>query len=293
MSKKYKNVNHDKIGKKEKLATISIDDSWRDSLVFNGYKLDYVLKEGKPYFPLSMIGKMLNIKNPHMSINTKDTDYVVKIKSSSEGFDILMKIHNRGQLFVSEAGLYRLILASRTKNAEKFSKWVTMDVLPAIRQQGYYSSNIPSIPHNFADAISLVNYQAQQIDEMREKIKHDEPKVTYAETVLKIDNAVPLSYLSKLLSQEQIMIGRNKLFEYLREKKYIYKDKNRNVNMPYQKYVNKGYFRLSEHVKSNAVSYRVLVTSKGRIFFLNLLKNEFADHKLSGITTATELLKSK
>ncbi len=99
-----------------------------------GGNLDYGLLNGEPIFNLLSICRMLNISNPHTSIDTKDEDYVIMVSNSKLGFTYFRNLANRGELFLTEAGLYRLLLRSNKTEAEKFSKWVTKEVLPSIRK---------------------------------------------------------------------------------------------------------------------------------------------------------------
>lgn len=96
--------------------------------------LDYGILNGEPVFNLNYIGALLEIANPRMSIDISDKDYVVKIDNSVVSFTYNRNLNNRGELFLTEAGLYRLLLRSNKQEAEKFSKWVTKEVLPSIRK---------------------------------------------------------------------------------------------------------------------------------------------------------------
>lgn len=106
--------------------------SWNDA------NLDYGLLNGDPVFNLNALASLLNIANPRTSIDTADANYVVKIDISVVGFAYNRNLNNRGELFLTEAGLYRLLLRSNNPLAEKFSLWVTKEVLPSIRKNGGY-----------------------------------------------------------------------------------------------------------------------------------------------------------
>lgn len=106
---------------------------------FNGSSLSYGIYNSEPVFHLNNVAEILGIKNPRMSIDMTDTDYVIKLNNSVVSFTYNRKLNNRGELFLTEAGLYYFILLSRKPSAVKFQKWVTKEVLPSIRKSGVYS----------------------------------------------------------------------------------------------------------------------------------------------------------
>lgn len=106
---------------------------------FQGKNLDYGIFEGEPVFNLNYIAGLLEIENPRMSIDVNNTNYVVKIRNSVVSFTYNRNVNNRGELFLTEAGLYRLVLRSNKPEAEPFILWVTKEVLPSIRKNGKYA----------------------------------------------------------------------------------------------------------------------------------------------------------
>lgn len=103
--------------------------------------LDYAVLNNEPLFNLNNIANILNISNPRTSIDVNDNDYVIKLDSSVVGLTYNRNLNNRGELFLTEAGLYKLIMTSKKKEAETFQKWVVKEVLPSIRKTGTYSIN--------------------------------------------------------------------------------------------------------------------------------------------------------
>ena len=101
--------------------------------------LDYAVLNNEPLFNLNNIANILNISNPRTSIDVNDNDYVIKLDSSVVGLTYNRTLNNRGELFLTEAGLYKLIMTSKKKEAETFQKWVVKDVLPSIRKTGTYN----------------------------------------------------------------------------------------------------------------------------------------------------------
>lgn len=105
---------------------------------YQGKALDYGLLDNEPVFNLKAIGEILGIKNIKMSVDTNDTDYVLKLNNSKVSLTYFRKLHSTGELFLTEAGLYRVLMRSDKPEAQKFQKWVTKDVLPNIRKKGFY-----------------------------------------------------------------------------------------------------------------------------------------------------------
>ena len=125
---------------------------------FNNTKLDYAIYSGEPVFNLNSIASILGINNPRTSIDVNDNDYVIKLGSSVVGLTYNRNLNNRGELFLTEAGLYKLIMSSKKKEAEAFQKWVVKEVLPAIRKTGSYSVS------NASDRVIAIEEQKMQLE---------------------------------------------------------------------------------------------------------------------------------
>lgn len=171
---------------------------------------------------------------------------------------------------INESGLYALIFGSKLPSAKKFKHWVTSEVLPQIRKTGSYSVT-PQLPQTYIEALeALVESekvklaQAKQLEEQR-------PKVEFATQVTNSEDCIDVGDFAKAIQNENIKMGRNKLFAWLRDNKYLMED-----NVPYQKYINNGYFRVIETVKETDFGDRVyvktLITGKGQIELLKRLK---------------------
>ena len=192
--------------------------------------------------------------------------------------------------YVNESGLYALIFGSKLPSAKTFKKWVTSEVLPSIRKTGQYSkseSNL-SLPNfsNPAEAARAwadmyekahtleVKTQQQQlaIEAKDKKIEEDKPKVAFADAVTSSSSCCLIGGLAKILAQNGYKIGQNRLFEWLRQHHYL-GSKGEYYNMPYQKYIEQGIFKLSQKTFSQGVNMKVgvttVVTTKGQQYFIN------------------------
>lgn len=125
---------------------------------FNNTKLDYAVLNNEPIFNLNNIANILNISNPRTSIDVSDKDYVIKLDNSVVGLTYNRNLNNRGELFLTEAGLYKLIMSSKKKEAEVFQKWVVKEVLPTIRKTGSYSVS------NISDRVIAIEEQKMQLE---------------------------------------------------------------------------------------------------------------------------------
>lgn len=209
-----------------------------------------ITKDNEPMFCLMDICKALDMKNPTMVASRLEDDEVTK-------FDLGSK---RGETnFVTESGLYAVILRSDKPNAKKFRKWVTSEVLPSIRKNGGYIANQEQMTPEQIVANALI--VAQNIISQKDKqIEEMKPKAEFFDTVADSKTAISMNEVAKVLNIKGY--GRNKLFEFLRENSVLDR-----WNVPYQKYVDNGWFRVIEqHYQKNGepiITTKTLVYQKG------------------------------
>ena len=192
--------------------------------------------------------------------------------------------------YVNESGLYALIFGSKLPSAKAFKKWVTSEILPSIRKTGQYSlsergitlpnfSNPAEAARAWADMYDKAHTleaktQEQQlaIEAKDKKIEEDKPKVAFADAVTSSSSCCLIGELAKILAQNGYKIGQNRLFEWLRQHHYL-GSKGEYYNMPYQKYIEQGIFKLSQKTFSQGVNMKVgvttVVTTKGQQYFIN------------------------
>ena len=149
--------------------------------------------------------------------------------------------------FIPEGDIYRLIMKSKLPNAEKFESWVMDEVLPTIRKHGAYMTN-EVIERTLTDPDYLIQLATALKEERQarlvaeQKIEEQKPLVDFANQVSDTTSLIDMNQMAKLLKDENIPIGRNRLFEILRKKEIL-----RNNNEPYQKYIECGYFKVKEN----------------------------------------------
>lgn len=166
---------------------------------------------------------------------------------------------SRNMLVINESGLYSLILGSKLPSAKRFKHWVTSEVLPSIRKSGGYIAGQEEMSDAELMAKALLVAQ-RQIEERNKQIEVMKPKAEFFDAVTDSKTAFSMNEVAKVLDYKGI--GRNKLFEFLREQKILDQ-----YNVPYQRYVDCGWFRVIEqkYMKDGepVVTTKTLVYQKG------------------------------
>ena len=182
--------------------------------------------------------------------------------------------------FISEGDVYRLVAHSRLPSAAKFESWIFDEVLPTIRRTGGYVANEDMFIENYLPFLEepyqgLFRLQMIAINQLNERIRHDQPLVEFANQVSNTDNLIDMNAMAKLAIEENIPIGRNRLFCWLRKNQILMSD-----NLPYQRYIDRGYFVVKESVfdtGSMTKTYQqTYVTGKGQAYIIGRLKKEWA-----------------
>ena len=182
---------------------------------------------------------------------------------------------------INEPGLYSLVLSSKLPTAKKFKRWVTSEVLPSIRKNGVYMTDqkaydIAHNPNALADLLLQVGEQLKKKDLM---IQEMQPKAIFADAVSASHTSILVGELAKILKQNGVNIGQNRLFSELRERGYLIKRKGSDWNMPTQKSMDMRLFEIKETIISHAdghtsINKTVKVTGTGQQYFINLFVQE-------------------
>ena len=180
---------------------------------------------------------------------------------------------------INESGLYSLILSSKLPKAKEFKHWVTSEVLPSIRKHGAYMTN--ATLDEIADNPDLLMKLAQSLKAEREKriaaektIEEQKPKVIFADAVETSKTSILIGELAKLISQNGVKIGQNRLFAWLRDNGYLIKAKRADYNMPTQNAMEMKLFEVKERTINNPdgsikITKTPKVTGKGQQYFVN------------------------
>ena len=237
-----------------------------------------VIRNGEPWFVLADVCKALEISNSRMVAGRLDSDELMSVKLTSGG-------QHREMTVVSESGLYDVILRSDKPQAKPFWKWVNSKRLTTIRSPAGYVANEDMFIENYLPFLdepyqNLFRLQMVAIGKLNERIRHDQPLVEFANQVSNTENLIDMNAMAKLAVEENIPIGRNRLFRWLRENEILMSG-----NLPYQRYIDRGYFAVKESVfetDSMCRTYQqTFVTGKGQQYIIGRLKKEFCNENES------------
>lgn len=217
----------------------------------------------EPLFCLADVCKVLELGNPSQ-VKTRLEYGVISNEVITDALG-----RQQEMTFVNEDGLYDVILDSRKPQAKAFRKWITSEVLPSIRKTGNYSI-MNKVPHTFAEALRLAAEQQEKIEAQQNLIEAQKPKAEFYDDVVESKDAMSMDRVAKTLNMG---IGRNKLFELLRNRKILM-----NNNTPYQRYVDSGWFRCIEtkFTKPNGdtcINVKTVVLQKGVDAIRRLIKH--------------------
>lgn len=181
--------------------------------------------------------------------------------------------------FIPESDLYRLVFSSKLPTAEKFTDWVTSEVLPTIRRHGMYATpdtveKMLADPDTTIKLLETIKQERAARLALEAKAEADKPKVLFADAVSASHTSILVGDLAKLLRQNGVEIGQNRLFSFLREKGYLCSQGER-YNLPTQRSMDRGWFQVKETTinqpnGSVRITRTVKVTGKGQQYFINL-----------------------
>lgn len=182
---------------------------------------------------------------------------------------------NRKMTIINESGLYSLILSSKLPTAKRFKHWVTSEVLPTIRRHGAYMTDAKA-EAIVTDKTSLADLLQQAADQLKAKdiqIAELKPKALFADSVAASKSTVLVGELAKILKGNGVDIGANRLFAWMRENGYLINRKGSDWNMPTQRSMDMGLFKIKETTINHSngvttVSKTPKVTGKGQQYFI-------------------------
>lgn len=129
-------------------------------MVFEGKEVEVFEFEGQILFNPKHVAECLDIKNVNENLRNMNNKQVIKLTNSKISSTDFRKLHNTGENFLTESGVYKLIFKSRKEEAERFQDWVTDEVLPSIRKTGAYSSKKSECSKDDSE-IKYMNAQAR------------------------------------------------------------------------------------------------------------------------------------
>lgn len=234
--------------------------------------------DGEPWFVGKDVAAALGYSdvNKAIAMHVDDEDKLNDKSSSSLG--------QRGGWVINESGLYSLLLSSKLPTAKKFKRWVTSEVIPSIRKHGGYLTpdKVEELLINPDAVIKMLTAikderEARQAAEMQ--IEENRPKVLFADAVSASKQSILIGELAKLLKQNGVEIGQQRLFEWLRNKGYLIRRQGTDRNMPTQRAMELGLFEIKETTISHSdghisINKTPKVTGKGQVYFINIFLKE-------------------
>ena len=223
---------------------------------------------GAPYFVGKDVSEILGYSdtNKAIAMHVDDEDKLNDKTASSLG--------QRGGWLINESGLYSLILSSKLPKAKEFKRWVTSEVLPSIRKHGAYAvDELLNDPEFAIKTFTALKEERERSKRLSEQIEADKPKVIFADSVSAAKSSILIGDLAKILKQNGVNIGQNRLFEWFRQNGFLIKSGS-SKNMPTQKAAEMGLFEVKVSTVNNPdgsirETKTTKVTGKGQVYFVN------------------------
>lgn len=249
---------------------------------FEGKQVRTLEIKNEPWFVGKDVAKILGYKNTRDAL-AKHVDAEDKISEIVKASQVSQNATGYQNVdLISESGVYALIFGSKLPTAKKFKRWVTSEVLPAIRKHGAYMTDAKAfdVIHNKNGLADLLQQAADQLKQKDIQIEEMKPKALFADSVAASGTTVLVGELAKILRGNGIDIGANRLFLWLRENGYLINRKGSDWNMPTQKAMDLGLFKIRETTINHsngttAIVKTTKVTGKGQQYFINKLLKQF------------------
>ena len=234
-----------------------------------------ILKDGEPWFVAADVCRALELGQVTNTIRRLDEDEkgVISIKGISKG--------NDQANIVNEPGLYALVLGSRKPEAKAFKRWITHEVIPAIRKHGGYLT-AEKVEEALLNPDVLIRLATELKDEREQRkalegqIAEDKPYTGFGRAIAASSDAILVREFAKLANNAGIPIGEHRLYRWLRANSYLMQD-----NKPYQRYIENGWFALREStvttIKGDLLRTTTLITGKGQMALLARLKDDWLE----------------
>lgn len=228
-------------------------------------------ENGKTLFCGSDVAKALGYSRPNEAI-LKHCKGTLKRRTPTAG-------GIQEMLFIPEGDIYRLAAKSELPGADEFERWIFDEVLPSIRKHGGYLTPEkveeallnPDTLIRLATDLKIEREKRMQLEAQAQK---DKPKVLFADAVATAKTSILIGELAKLLKQNGVDIGQNRLFDWMRRNGFLIQRKGTDYNMPTQRAMESGLFEIKETSITHAdghvsVNKTPKVTGKGQQYFIN------------------------
>lgn len=204
--------------------------------------------EGEPWFVGKDVATALGYSNPSNAVVTHADDE----DKTTYSFQVSGSNYKTKATLINESGLYSLVLSSKLPTAKKFKHWVTAEILPSIRRTGGYIANaetmtdVEIMSKALLIAKKTIENRKQRIHSLEAETERMKPKEIFADAVSASNSSILIGDLAKILHGNGIKIGRGRLFAWMREHGFLIKQKGTSYNMPTQRAMELGLFRVKE-----------------------------------------------
>ena len=224
--------------------------------------------DGEPWFVGKDVALALGYEKP--------TDAVRKhVDAEDRGISKMETPSGKQDMtIINESGLYSLVLSSKLPSAKAFKRWITHDVIPTIRKTGGYVSDTSAFVNAYFPEMTeaqkaVIGSMLDESRRMGQQLKEQAPKVLFADAVTASSTSILIGELAKLIKQNGVEIGQNRLFKWLRENGFLMRD-----NMPTQYAMERGLFGVTARTINNPdgsvrITRTTKVTGKGQTYFIN------------------------
>lgn len=238
---------------------------------FHGQDVRTVTINGEPYLVGKDVAEILGYSRPDNAIrnHVDDEDKLVHQFSASG--------QNRNMTVINESGFYALVLSSKLPRAKEFKRWVTSEVLPTIRKHGMFATDELLDNPDFAIATLQKLKEEREAKKLLEAtIEEQKPKVIFANAVSASHTSILVGEFAKLMRQNGVNMGQNRMFVWLRENGYLINRKGSDRNMPTQKSMELGLFEIKETTINHSdghisINKTPKITGKGQLYFADKL----------------------
>ena len=217
--------------------------------------------DGEPWFVAVDVCSVLDLSNPTIAVSRLDEDERAKFNLGRQG----------DATIVNEPGLYTLVLGSRKPEAKAFKRWITHEVIPAIRKYGGYMTKSlleqvlenPNLIYEFARRMLA---EQQKNERLKQELDRAKPKADYYDAFIHPESCTNIRATAKELKVPEKMFT-----AFLIRKRYLYRAPSGGL-MPYAKAADDGLFFVKDYIAVNGhQGVYTLVTPKGKALFLSML----------------------
>ena len=225
-------------------------------MMFEGNEVEVLEFNGKVLFNPKHVAEILGIKNVRDNVSKMNSNQVIKLTNSIVGKTDFRKLHNTGENFLTESGVYKLIMRSNKPEAERFTDWVVDEVIPSIRKNEGYLLNQEEMSDTELLAKSALVAQ-KLIAEKQARIEELEPQAKNYKLLMDSQGNIDFAEFVKVAKLPE---GRTKFMQRLRKEKILMK----NSPTPRQAYINSDYFKVIQTVVNGHSTSKTVITKKGQ-----------------------------